>query len=182
MKFIYCPDCGEKAVQKEIGDEGLMSFCNKCNKPLFDSFYTCVIVLAVNEYNEAVLIRQDYVSKDTYVCVAGHIKSGENAETTAMREVEEEIGIRPRNIEYINSYYYDKKDMLMLGFLAHVKKQDFNISQEVDKAEWFDLKHAAEKVRKGSIAMKLIEQCKDKLETDTNDVSRMIVINNNLLK
>lgn len=182
MKFIYCPYCGEKTVEKEIGDEGLMSFCNKCNKPLFDLFSTCVIVLAVNEYNEAALIRQEYVSKDTYVCVAGHIKSGENAESTAMREVEEEIGIRPRNIEYINSYYYPKKDMLMLGFLAHVKKQDFKISEEVDKAEWFDLKHASDKVRKGSIAMKLIEQCKDKLEIDTNDVSKMIIINNKIIK
>ena len=182
MKFIYCPYCGEKTVKKEIGDEGLMSFCNKCNKPLFDLFNTCVIVLAVNEYNEVALLRQSYVSKDTYVCIAGYIKDGETAETTAMREVKEEIGISPISIEYINSFYYDKKDMLMLGFLAHVKKQNFNISKEVDKAEWFDLKYALEKIKKGSIAMKLVEQCKAKLEIDTNDVSRMIIVNKKIIK
>ena len=30
--------------------------------------------------------------------------------------------------------------------------------------------------------MKLIEQCKDKLEIDTNDVSKMIIINNKIIK
>ena len=29
MQFQYCPACGAKAIQKEIGDEGLMPYCDR---------------------------------------------------------------------------------------------------------------------------------------------------------
>lgn len=157
MKFTYCPHCGEKLVQKEIGDEGLMPYCNKCERPIFDLPYTCTITLAINEMGEVALIRQGYVSTTNYVCVAGYIKTGETAEETAIREVGEELGLKVEAIKYIKGYYYEKRDMLMLGYVAQVKKADFNISTEVDQAEWFKIEIAKEKVRKGSIAMQLIE-------------------------
>ena len=125
------------------------------------------------------VIAESYISESqTKYIILGSYEFTNISQNSLLKVLEEP----PRNIEYINSYYYPKKDMLMLGFLAHVKKQDFKISEEVDKAEWFDLKHASDKVRKGSIAMKLIEQCKDKLEIDTNDVSKMIIINNKIIK
>lgn len=163
MHFTYCPYCGKKLEEKEIGDEGLVPFCLSCQRPLFDLPETCTITLAVNEYGEAALLRQGYVSQTNYVCVAGHIKTGENAEETAAREVEEEIGICPESVTYINSYYYTKHDMLMLGFLAKVKKAEFSLSCEVDQAEWFLLEEAPEKVRQGSIAQRLILDCMKKL-------------------
>lgn len=164
MKFTYCPHCGTKAVQREIGDEGLMPFCEKCDIPLFDVTQPCIIALAVNEFGEAALLRQDYVTANSYVCVAGHIKTGENAEGTAFREIEEELGITPEKVEYIRSYYYEKRDMLMLGFLAHVKKKEFTLSGEVDSAEWFPLEKAVEQVREGSIAWELVKECQEKME------------------
>lgn len=167
MKFTYCPHCGEKLVHKEIGDEGLMPYCDKCERPIFDLPYTCTITLVVNERNEAALIKQDYVSKTNYVCVAGYIKTGETAEETAIREVSEEIGLEVESIKYMKSYYYEKRDMLMLGYVAYVKKVDFKISGEVDRAEWFPLEVAKEKVRSGSIAMQLIE---DYLKIKTKDI------------
>ena len=45
MKFTYCPDCGTKLIQKEIGDEGLMPYCENCKKPFFEMFSTCIIAL-----------------------------------------------------------------------------------------------------------------------------------------
>lgn len=156
MRFTYCPHCGEKLISKEIGDEGLMPYCSKCERPIFDLPYTCIITLVVNEYGEAALIKQGYVSNTNYVCVAGYIKTRESAEETAIREVEEELGLKASRLEYIKSYYYEKRDMLMLGYVAHVKKAAFHISGEVDKAEWFSLEEAKGKVRNGSVAMQLI--------------------------
>ena len=99
MKFLHCPYCGEKLIQMSIGDEGLMPFCNSCDKPIFDMFYTCTITLVVNELGEVALIKQGYVSQTNYVLIAGYIKSGESAELTAFREVEEEIGLRPTSLQ-----------------------------------------------------------------------------------
>lgn len=155
MKFTYCPDCGKKLTKKEIGDEGLVPYCPECGRPWFALSYTCTITLVVNEENEIALIRQGYVSETNYVCIAGYMKPGESGETTAAREVEEELGLKPYKITYVNSYPFERKDMLMLGFTARVKKADFHISQEVDKAEWFTYQEAVEKLRPGSIAQQL---------------------------
>lgn len=157
MHFIYCPYCGTKLTGKELGDEGIIPYCEKCRIPLWDMFTTSIIVAVVNEYDEVALIRQSYVSTTTYVCVAGIMKPGESAEDTVIREVKEEIGQDVESLEYISSYPYDKKEMLMLGYKATVKKQDFKLSSEVDVAEWIGYDRALSILRKESIAWKLVK-------------------------
>lgn len=158
MKFTYCPNCGKKLTGKIIGDEGMVPYCESCEQPFFELSYTCTITLVVNEYKEIALIRQGYVSQSNYVCVAGYMKSGERAEETALREVEEELGIEPVSIQYINSYPFPKKDMLMLGFVANVKKGNFHLSEEVDEASWFSYDEALQNMKEGSIAMALLKE------------------------
>lgn len=156
MRYKYCPECGEKAVLREIGDEGLIPYCEKCQRPWFDIFPTCVICAAVNEFGEVALIKQGYVTDANYICVAGYMKSGEAAEDAAAREVEEEIGLEATSVEYIRSYPYAKKDMLMLGFKVNVKKAELKLSCEVDSARWFSLDEARDFMREGSIAWQLV--------------------------
>lgn len=156
MKIKFCPVCGSEAIQKEIGDEGLMPYCQVCQVPLWDYFNTSIICAVVNEYNEVALLRQSYVSAINYVCVAGHMKSGETAEETVKREVKEEIGQEVNELIYIRSYPYEKKNLLMLGFLAKVKKKAFVLSGEVGAVEWFPVDEAQSRLREGGIAWQLV--------------------------
>ena len=157
MHFTYCPHCGTKLIGKEIGDEGIIPYCEKCSIPLWDMFTTSIIAAVVNEYDEVALLRQNYVSTTNYVCVAGIMKIGESAEETVIREVKEEIGQDVDTLEFISSYPYEKKEMLMLGYKATVKKQDFQLSGEVDSVEWVKFAHALSLLREGSIAWKLVK-------------------------
>lgn len=157
MRFTYCPHCGNKLIMKEIGDEGMIPFCENCNIPLWDMFTTSIIAAVVNEYNEVALLRQNYVSTTKYVCVAGIMKIGESAEETVIREVKEEIGQDVEDLLFIKSYPYEKKEMLMLGYKAKVKKQDFTLSKEVDSVEWVKFEDALSMLREGSIAWQLVK-------------------------
>lgn len=157
MRFQYCPHCGKKAEMKEIGDEGLISYCTQCEMPLWDMFTTSVIAAVVNECGEIALLRQSYVSMTKYVCVAGIMKPGESAEETVVREVGEELGLRVKTVGYVKSYPYEKKEMLMLGFKAVVEKKDFTLSGEVDAAEWVKLEDAPNLLREGGIAWQLVK-------------------------
>ncbi len=47
--------------------------------------------------------------------------------------------------------------MLMLGFKATVKKQDFKLSSEVDAVEWVRYENALSLLREGSIAWQLVK-------------------------
>lgn len=157
MHFTYCPHCGTKLIDKMIGDEGIIPYCEKCNIPLWDTFTTSIIAAVVNEYDEIALLRQSYVSKDTYVCVAGIMKIGESAEDAVIREVKEELGQDVHSLEFIRSYPYEKKEMLMLGYKATVKKREFDLSREVDSAEWVKFDDALSLLREGSIASRLVK-------------------------
>ncbi|MDE7288054.1 MAG: NUDIX domain-containing protein [Oscillospiraceae bacterium] len=156
MNFKYCPECGEKLFPKSCGDEGEIPYCGKCNRPFFPFSYPCVICLCVTEDNsEIALIKQSYVSEH-YVNVAGYVKQGETPETAAVREVMEEIGLETVSCKYVGSYYYAKRDNLMLGYVCKVKKGELKLSVEVDSADWFPLKNAAQLLRQGSIAQNLL--------------------------
>ncbi|MBR3575679.1 MAG: NUDIX domain-containing protein [Lachnospiraceae bacterium] len=158
MHFQYCPYCGNKTADRELGDEGMVPYCEKCDIPLFDMFSTGIITAVVNEYGEVALLRQDYVSTVNHVCVAGYIKVGESAEETVIREVKEELGLDAEKIEFIRSYPYDKKQMLMLGYKTSVKKKEFALSCEVDSAEWVKLSDAPALLREGGIAWQLVKE------------------------
>ena len=157
MRFQYCPYCGKKVELREIGDEGMIPYCTECKIPLWDMFTTSIIVAVVNEYQEVALLRQNYVSTTNHVCVAGVMKMGESAEETVVREIGEELGLHVKSLQYIKSYPYEKKEMLMLGFQAVVDKQDFVLSGEVDAAKWVKFEEALSLLREGSIAWQLVK-------------------------
>ncbi len=157
MHFVYCPHCGKKLENKEIGDEGLIPYCTNCEVPLWDMFTTSIITAVLNEKNEIALLKQNYVTTANYVVVAGIMKIGESAEDTVIREIQEELGLKVNSLEFIKSYPYPKKEMLMLGYKAIVQKTDFNISSEVDDAIWVNLDKALSMLREGSIAWQLVK-------------------------
>ena len=163
MHFYHCPRCGEKLVEKEIGDEGLLPYCNSCEIPYWDVFSSSIICAVINEENEIALLRQNYVSTTNYVCVAGMIKKGETCEETVCREVQEELGLTVTDMSFIRSYYYEKKELLMNGYLVKVKKKDFSLSGEVDNAAWFPIENAPSLLREGGIAWKLVTEILNQL-------------------
>lgn len=156
MRFEFCPFCGTKTVLKKIGDEGDIPYCEKCSRPLFDMFSTCVLNVVVNEDKEVLLIRQSYGDTSRYVGVAGFMKVGETPEEAGAREVLEETGLTAESIRYIDSAFYDGRDQLMLGLLSRVKKADTNISGELLEAKWFSFEEAVKTVRDGSIIQRFI--------------------------
>lgn len=159
MRFKFCPDCGEKLIQKQLGDEGDVPFCEKCEKPWFEMFSSAVIVLVVNEDGEAALLRQDYISTEFRNLVSGYMKPGEKAEETARREVLEEIGIEMTELRLVKTFWFAKKEMLMIGFVGHTNKADFTLSKEVDSAEWVAAGEAIKLVHpKGSISYALLDE------------------------
>lgn len=74
-----------------------------------------------------------------------------------IREVKEEIGQDVEKLEFISSYPYKEREMLMLGYKATVNKQDFKLSCEVDSVEWVKYENALSLLREGSIAWQLVK-------------------------
>lgn len=136
MIFKYCPECGAALIGRELGDEGLVPWCEHCNKPWFSMFASAIIALVYNERNEVLLLRQSYISNVYANLVSGYIKPGESAEETAIREILEETGQVVEELRPVQTNWFAKKDMMMLGFFARVKERPLQLSSEVDSAQW----------------------------------------------
>ena len=160
MHFKFCPYCGKELKNRIIGDEGAVPFCERCEIPLFDMFSVCVIAAVQNEYQEVALLMQDHCSESYYTLVSGYMKPNENAETAIRREISEELGIEVETAKLVDTYWFDKKGMLMIGFICTAKKAEFQLSKEVQRASWVAVLDAFGMVHpKGSISYDLIERC-----------------------
>lgn len=144
MRYVYCPQCGVKLIEKMAGDDGYVPFCEQCDQYWFDTFSSCSIVLVANQYHEIALLRQSYLSADHACFVSGYITPGETAEETAVREVKEELGLRIERLEYAGTYWFPSKELLMHGFIGFSSKSDFVLSSEVDSAAWVPASEAPE--------------------------------------
>ena len=136
MRFTYCPHCGTKLTPRPIGDEGLVPYCDTCEKPLFDMFSTCITVMVVHECEEVALLKQGYLSSQYRVLVSGYMKPGESAEDCTRREVLEELGIELEELRIVGTDWFARRDQLMIGFVGRARKQAFKLSEEVDSAAW----------------------------------------------
>lgn len=136
MRYKYCPKCGNKLTAVHAGDDGMVPFCESCKTCWFDTFQNCVLVLTYNEFDEIVLARQGYMSEKYASFTSGYMTPGETAEEAAVREVKEELGLELEAIEYAGTYWYEPKDMLIHGFVGFAHKKEFQLSEEVDSAEW----------------------------------------------
>lgn len=158
MRFNFCPVCGEKLGTKELGDEGKVPFCQKCNRPWFDGFATCVIGLAADG-DECVVLKQNSLSEKYYVLVSGYVKPFERAEDAMIREIEEEIGLAVLDMRFTGTYAMEGKSMLMLGFICKCKKGKLKTSCEVDYARWVNVKDAADMMHPGgSVSRRIVNE------------------------
>lgn len=138
MRHIYCTKCGHKLRERRIGDDDCQE-CRNCGAIYGDSPLPVVVALVVNEENEVLLLKQNHLSADKWGVVSGYVVDGETAEETVRREVQEETGQIVGRLQYISSYYFEPRQLIMLGFLAFVKKRDFAKSDEVDDLRWYQI-------------------------------------------
>lgn len=142
MHYHYCPTCGAKTENRTAGDDGQVPYCVSCQKFLFDTFPTCTITLVVNPQNKVALLTQNYMSTDFKTLVSGYMKPGESAEESAVREVQEELGLSVDSIALKKTLWFERGGMLMVAFMARVSKDTFTLSGEVDFAQWVDPQQA----------------------------------------
>ena len=142
MRFKYCPDCGALLTSRDLGDDKDVPWCADCDKPWFDMFSTCIIALVHDGHGNVLVQRQAYTSTQYGNLVSGYMTPGETAEDCARREIHEETGLTVKRLDTVRSYWFARKGLLMLGFIAEVEREPLHLSQEVDDAQWYPAEEA----------------------------------------
>ena len=92
VEMNYCMQCGTRLQLRRHESEGIIPYCEGCQDWRFPVFNTAVSMIITNEGGDRVLMILQY-GKPTYIFVAGYVNKGEDAESAAIREVQEELGM-----------------------------------------------------------------------------------------
>ena len=130
----YCSFCGSPIVDHAVQTA---RECPQCKKIHFPRIEPCIIVL-VNKGDKILLVKHIQRNQDVYACIAGVIEVGESAEHAVQREIEEEVGIQVKNIQYKGTQSWPFPDQLMIAFTAEYAGGEFRLQpDEIADAQWF---------------------------------------------
>ena len=117
---MYCRNCGQKLTLRFCENEGLIPYCDTCEKYVFPQFAVAVSMVVTNREQNKILLAK-HVEDDDFILFAGYVKKGENAEKTVPREIKEELGVNVVKSKYMSSRYHSQRDVLMLNFIVVVE-------------------------------------------------------------
>lgn len=151
----YCYECSAKLITKECFNHGVSDgyypFCPRCNEFRFPVFNVAVSAIIFNrEHSKVLLIRQYGMDKN--ILVAGYVNCKETLEEALKREIKEKVNLNVCNICYNESKYFEKSNSLICNFVVTVDSENFELTEEVDSAQWFTTENAVSEVYKNSLA------------------------------
>ena len=150
----YCGRCGKEMA---VGEEMNARQCTGCGMLVFPRLSPAVIVL-VEKDGQLLLARSKRFTANFFSVLAGFVEPGETLEDTVHREIEEEVGIKIRNVRYFGSQPWPFPDSLMIGFTAEYAGGEIRIDEsELAEAGWFSPDNLPTIPGKISIARQLID-------------------------
>lgn len=122
----FCSRCGGamKSSEKER-----MLYCEACGFQVYPTISPCVIV-AVHDGERILLTKYRGRAYSKYALIAGFVEIGESLEQTVHREVEEEVGLKVKNLKFYKSQPWPFTDTILAGFYAELDGDDTVILEE----------------------------------------------------
>lgn len=132
----FCGVCGSPTQQVEGGHVRRCSN-EECKAQHFPRTDPAVIML-VTDGERVLLGRQKIWPPGQHSILAGFVEPGESLEDAVAREVEEEVGLKVRDIRYQSSQPWPFPASIMLGFTCVADFVPPNVNQdELESARWF---------------------------------------------
>lgn len=160
---IFCSCCGAKTKDKE---KERAKECPDCGFVMFPRISPAIIVL-VEKKDRILLARAVRFKENVYSVLAGFVEPGETLEEAVEREVEEEVGIKIKDIRYFGSQPWPFPDSLMIAFIARYKSGRIKIDkEEIVDARWFSPDNLPNIPGNISIARRMIDWFLNRKKTD----------------
>ena len=149
----FCGVCG--APMKLHTD--ISKRCTNCGKEIWPQLSTAVITL-ISKGDEVCLVHAKNFKTNFYGLVAGFVETGETLEEAAMREIQEEVGLKVRDLKYFASQPWPYPSGLMVGFIAKYDSGEITLQRsELSNGGWFHKDNLPVIPEKLSIARQLLD-------------------------
>jgi NAD+ diphosphatase len=153
--YKHCPICGKPL--KEHALERCLH-CYECDENFYPVISPAVIVLVIKD-GKILLAHNAMFPPGRFSLVAGFVEAGENLENAVERELMEELGIKVKNLRYLESQPWPFPNSLMVAFAAEWESGELKPDGiEIEQAAWYACgDELPDLPPPGSIARRLIE-------------------------
>lgn len=160
QEHSFCSRCGHKT---RIHSEENAMCCDTCGYRQYPRINPCVIVL-ITRGDEVLLARNANFKSGYFSCIAGFIEPGETAEQAVHREVEEEVGVKVKNLRYSSSQSWPFPHSLMLGYICDYDSGDVCVDGiEIVEAHWGKLSDFPQRPGNFAISGQLMDVFQEEL-------------------
>lgn len=128
--YRYCPNCGARTQSQVIEAQTVQVCAAKCGYAHFDN-PTPVVAVIVETPDGVVLAHNVAWPQGMYSIITGYVDPLELPEQTALRETEEELGLKAYDIQFVGHYMFEAKNQLIIAYA--VKAQgNIQLNHELD--------------------------------------------------
>lgn len=148
----FCGRCGRETVHSE---QERAIICPSCGHAYYPRI-SPVVIIAIVDFDRILLTRYNRSGYRRHALVAGFVEIGETLEDAVRREVMEEVGLRVKNIRYIESQPWPFSSSLIAGFSAEVDGDptvhlNTDGGEELSEAVWMERSEV--EIEDGSISL-----------------------------
>lgn len=158
--FKYCPHCSNLLGFLKKNDK-TVSFCGKCNKPIYQHTPQTSACILLNKKGEILLVkRKNEPFKGLWSLPAGFVEYGENSIDAGLRELKEETGFKAEYDHVVGIYLADDnpKTYSVLTVIKVINtKGKLKFSDDAFDAKFFNLKKLPQMAFKTQVIA--IEDC-----------------------
>ncbi len=149
----FCGACGQPTERKP---HEYCRVCTACGQSAYPRISPAMMALVVRG-RELLLARSPNFPPGRYSALAGFVEPGESLEQCVAREVQEEVGLKIKQLRYFGSQPWPFPHSLMLAFTAEYDSGDITPQPgEIEDARWFDIDALPELPPPFSISGRLI--------------------------
>jgi len=119
VEFQYCPVCGGKLNSKNLKtDEPDRLVCTKCSFVFY--LDPKVVACSIVEMDGRIVLLKRAIDpqKGKWVLPGGYVDRGEEVKAAALREMEEECGLKIRTKELLGLYSYPGRISVVVVYVA----------------------------------------------------------------
>jgi NAD+ diphosphatase len=128
--YDFCPSCGTETTLQYIDGRNLKACTVECGFAHFDN-PTPVVAIIVETSEGVVLAHNVEWPEGMYSIITGFVDPLELPEQTAIRETEEELGLKAYGVKFVGHYMFEQKNQLIITYAVKAKG-DIYLNRELD--------------------------------------------------
>jgi len=138
----YCTKCGHQ-LEKRLIQENERMYCRQCDTIYYDNPIPSVAVVAINGKGQLLLVKRKVEPKKGFWALpGGFMDDGESAIQAALREMQEETGLKGIIKRFLKIYNHESKmygHVIIIIYEVNIIGGQLTAGDDAELADFFDI-------------------------------------------